>query len=237
MRLAWGLATLLFIVLLPVTLITGNERWIVNNLSFYQWGYERHFSYQTTGLSKNELDRATQEMITYFNSDQDYPDIKVQAGGRTFQLFDERDQLHLKDVKDLIQLTFFIQAVSLAYVILFSVAAVLARRNRRPLANLAKPWLWGGVFTVCLLVAVGLALMLDFESIFLQFHLMSFSNDLWVLDPATSYLIRMVPEGFFMDLALLVAGLALVEGLALAVLAGAVLAWQKRDARSLVGAR
>ncbi|MDD2471668.1 MAG: DUF1461 domain-containing protein, partial [Dehalococcoidales bacterium] len=37
--------------------------------------------------------------------------------------------------------------------------------------------------------------------------LISFSNDLWLLDPAKDYLIMMFPQGFWADAALLVAAL------------------------------
>lgn len=227
MRLAWGLATLLFLLALPVALLTSNARWLANDVSFYQRGYERHSSYQSTGIAKDELDRATGEMIAYFNSSADFPNIQVRAAGRTFPLFNERDSLHLRDVRDLIQLTYRVQEISFAYVILFSIASLL-RSDGRHLARLSWPWVLGGVFTVCLLVVIGLAMFMDFDRLFLQFHLISFSNEFWMLNPADSYLIRMVPEGFFLDLALWVAGLALGQALALTAVAGGLFTWEKR---------
>lgn len=227
MRLVWALGTLFFLIALPVTLLTGNVRWLANDLSFYQRGYERQSSYQSTGIPKEELDQATREMIAYFNSGGDFSNIQVRAAGRTFPLFNERDVVHLRDVRDLIQLTYRIQEVSLAYVLLFS-AALVFRRSGRPMARLAWPWMLGGVFTTSLLLAVGLAMLLDFDRLFLLFHLISFTNQFWVLDPATSYLIRMVPQGFFMELALWTAAVALAEAILLAIVAGGILAWQKR---------
>ena len=105
-----------------MALLTGNVRWLANDLSFYQRGYERQSSYQSTGIPKEELDRATREMISYFNSGGDFSSIQVRVGGRTFPLFNERDVVHLRDVRDLIQLTYRIQEVSLAYIVLFSAA-------------------------------------------------------------------------------------------------------------------
>ena len=47
-----------------------------------------------------------------------------------------------------------------------------------------------------------------------MFHHIFFTNDLWILDPATDMLINIVPEGFFMDtaarIALLFGSLSLV---------------------------
>ena len=43
--------------------------------------------------------------------------------------------------------------------------------------------------------------MTDFHRYFMIFHEMFFTNDLWLLDPDTDLLIRMLPEGFFLDMA------------------------------------
>lgn len=231
MKLAWGLATLVFLLALPVALLATDARLLANDLSFYQQGYAKYGSYQATGLPKDELDRATGELIVYFNSSQDLPSIEVSSGSKTFPLFDQRDSLHLRDVRDLIRLTYLFQEISLAYVLLFSVAFLFLRKVR-PLAGLAGAWMWGGVFSAVFLLAIGVAMLFDFDRLFLQFHLVSFSNDLWVLDPATSNLIRMVPEGFFFDLAIWAAGLALAESVGLAIIGGATLAWQQRGGAS-----
>ncbi len=227
MKLAWGLATLLFLIALPVTLLSGNARWLANNQSFYEQGYAKYDSYRATGLPKAELDRATGELISYFNSSQDLPDITVTSGGKAFTLFDERDSVHLRDVRDLIKLDYLAQAVSLAYLAAFSLAFWF-RRTERPLTGLSRIWLTGGIFSGAVILAIGIAMLFDFDRLFLQFHLVSFSNDFWVLDPATSYLIRMTPAGFFLDLALWAAGLALAESVAVALAGLAALAWQKR---------
>jgi integral membrane protein (TIGR01906 family) len=46
--------------------------------------------------------------------------------------------------------------------------------------------------------------LIDFDGLFLLFHYISFSNNLWILDPSKDYLIMMFPEGFFNDAAILI---------------------------------
>jgi integral membrane protein (TIGR01906 family) len=227
MGLAWRAATILFLFSLPLALLTTNLRLVVNNLAFYQWGFERHRSYQNTGLAKEELDRAAQGLIEYFNYQRPAASIRVSREGESLPLFNQREVLHLRDVRDLLQLTYRLQESSMAYVVLFTLSGLLWR-GRKALARLARAWLQGAIFTVSLLLVMGLALLLDFDRLFLQFHLVSFSNDFWMLNPASSYLIRMVPQGFFFDLVMLVAGLTLLEGVILAALAGTLLVRQRR---------
>jgi len=49
------------------------------------------------------------------------------------------------------------------------------------------------------MLALGLGTMAGFDRLFLQFHVISFSNELWVLDPARDYLIMLFPQGFWYD--------------------------------------
>ena len=74
----------------------------------------------------------------------------------------------------------------------------------------------GAAVTIIFLGSVMLWAMIDFNSIFYFFHIMSFSNDLWLLDPATDYLIMMFPEGFFFDSAILMVA---------TIIAAAIVVW------------
>jgi integral membrane protein (TIGR01906 family) len=62
----------------------------------------------------------------------------------------------------------------------------------------------GAAVTIGILGSVMLWALIDFNSIFYIFHILSFSNDLWLLDPATDYLIMMFPSGFFFDGAIVI---------------------------------
>ena len=66
----------------------------------------------------------------------------------------------------------------------------------------------------------------DFEAFFTRFHLLSFANDFWLLDPATDYLIMLFPGGFWQDAMIFVDSIIL--SLTIAVM---VVGWRnlKRD--------
>ena len=74
----------------------------------------------------------------------------------------------------------------------------------------------GGAVTLGLVVLVGLGALAGFERLFPAFHQVSFSNDLWQLNPRTDYLIAMFPEGFFFDSTILIALLVIVQSTVLA---------------------
>ena len=66
------------------------------------------------------------------------------------------------------------------------------------------------------MLALGLSALFGFDQLFYQFHLLSFSNEFWQLDPAKDYLIMLFPGGFWYDAALFCAlatvGLAVILG-------------------------
>ena len=62
---------------------------------------------------------------------------------------------------------------------------------------------------------IGIASLTGFEDVFYAFHVVSFSNDLWQLDPNRDYLIAMFPENFFYDATMWVAGLPVAQSVLL----------------------
>ena len=56
-----------------------------------------------------------------------------------------------------------------------------------------------GLFSIFLVVGILGIFLVFFDYFFILFHKISFSNDLWILNPKTDYLIMMFPENFFRD--------------------------------------
>ena len=72
------------------------------------------------------------------------------------------------------------------------------------------------------MLLAGVGSLVGFDRLFLAFHLISFANDLWQLDPTRDYLLAMFPEAFFFDATMLIALAASVQALLLVAIAVAV---------------
>ena len=92
----------LFILCLPILLLSTSLGWAVNSLRLYQYGFDKYNVGQTTGLVEPELEKVAKGIISYFNSDEEYIDLTVVKDGKPFVLFHQREVAHLKDVKWLI---------------------------------------------------------------------------------------------------------------------------------------
>jgi integral membrane protein (TIGR01906 family) len=205
----------LFILCLPILLLTASIGWGVNSLWLYKHGFEKYHVSQTTGLAEVELARAAKGLINYFNSDEEYISLTVEKAGEPFELFNQREVIHLRDVKGLIRLDYRLLLGTLIYVLAYAGVSLLWRR-RRYWRQLAWGTVGGSGLTLALMLVMGVGVLLNFDQLFLQFHFISFANELWLLDPARDYLIMLFPRGFWYDAAILcagiTAGLAIIGG-------------------------
>lgn len=203
----------IFVLSLPVLLITASLAGAVNNSWLYQYGFSKYQVSRTTGLAPSELDKAAHGLIRYFNSDEEYVSLTVLKEAQPIALFNPREISHLKDVKELIRLDYQVLLGALFFMLTYTVASLVRPRKRH---SLAQSLLWGSGFTLALMLLAGLGTLLNFDQLFLQFHLISFTNELWQLDPAKDYLIMLFPQGFWYDAtlfcALSTAALALITG-------------------------
>ena len=188
----------LFIFCLPVLLLTASIACATNSLWLYHHGFDKYAVSQRTGLDEEELDRAAKGLMVYFNSGEEFINLTVIKDGQPFELFNQREISHLRDVKGLIWLDYWVLLGTLIYILTYSSVILLYKRTGY-WQQLRRSTVWGSGLTIALMLALGLGTLLGFDQLFYQFHLFSFANDLWQLDPRTDYLIMLFPQGFFYD--------------------------------------
>lgn len=217
MKALTAITSILFVICIPMLLLTTDLRFAANDIRLYEYGFNKYEVSATTGLDNEELRSVADQMITYFNSDEEFLDM---------DLFNQREVTHLKDVKGLIQLAYRLQLASLAYIVVYILINFALRRGAF-WRDLARHLIWGSGATVALLAVLGLWAVIDFDSLFLLFHLVSFGNQLWQLSPGDNLLL-LFPQGFFNDAALFVGAAAIAEALIIGGVAWGLLALRRR---------
>jgi integral membrane protein (TIGR01906 family) len=205
-----------FMLCLPFLLFTASLAWAINSLWLYNYGFEKYGISQVTGLTDSELEKTAAGLVSYFNSDEEYINLTVIKDGEPFELFNYRETIHLKDVKGLIWLDYWVLLGTLVYVLAYALVYLFWRRPKY-WRHLAWGVVGGSAITLGLMLALGLGSLFDFNWIFWQFHVISFtSNDFWLLDPTKDYLKMLFPDGYFYDVVLFcalgVAGAAVILG-------------------------
>ncbi len=221
-------AITLFVIAVPIFLITSNVRWVISTPWLYSYGFDKYDIPAYTGIERGELLSAAGQIRDYFSNGEEFLTIRVFVRGILIEnLYNSREILHMKDVKSLVKGVYRIQELTGLYLLAFVVVGLYLRR-RQFLPSLARYVGMGGGVTLGLVVFVGLVSLVGFDRLFLAFHLVSFSNDLWQLDPRTDFLIAMFPEDFFFDATMWIAGSTIIEALLLAVVPFALLRWWPR---------
>jgi integral membrane protein (TIGR01906 family) len=121
--------------------------------------------------------------------------LKGERGALSEALFTGRERLHMADVAAL-----FAGGRRIALGALAGAGALLAFAGWRGGCRAVGQGVLAGIGGFLgLLVMIGLWALVDFGSWFTAMHQIVFTNDLWLLDPAESMLIQMLPIEFFMN--------------------------------------
>ncbi len=219
--LARRLLTLLLVLAVPLFLIATNVRLMINEPRLYTVEFERQRIAEATGLTPGQLEEAARQIRSYFNSREEFLDLRVETNGVESSLYNPREVLHMRDVKGLVQGVYRVQLGAGAFAGLAIAVAVLRWRGRG--WRWVVRWVWGGaLLTLGLVLGTALVALLAWRPLFLLFHKLSFANDLWQLDPRYDYLLMMFPSPFFLEATLLIAVATVGEALLLGALAWAV---------------
>jgi integral membrane protein (TIGR01906 family) len=220
-----GIAVAVITIAIPIALVTSAVRWTALDTGFYLQEFAKHRVGYVTGLSVEQLQSVADAFAHYFQSPPGAMDVVVDLPSGRQPLLNAREIHHMEDVQLLMHRVFqlwvgagVVLAVALAVIVVLQPAS-------------AAPWALtglalGGLVAVISIAAIGLASAIDFNGLFLRFHLVSFTNDLWLLDPRRDRLIQLFPIGFFFDSAMRIALATVLSGAVIA--AGSLMVLRSR---------
>jgi integral membrane protein (TIGR01906 family) len=200
LRFITSLAFVLLVLCIPILIISITVRVYSHSADLYKAGFDKYNISQRTGISNVQLGEVAKQMVEYFGGKSSTPQLMVTKHGEQSPLYNEKELVHLEDVRYIVQIFTALQVASILLFMVLAVYIYFRSGLRRMLGGIQI----GSVITAILTGILIVWSLIDFNSLFLLFHYISFSNDLWILDPSKDYLIMMFTEGFFNDAALLI---------------------------------
>jgi integral membrane protein (TIGR01906 family) len=185
---------LIVIILMPAVMLLTSLEIVVKSDSFFLEQYDINNVENATGMEIDELMRVTDEIQDFLFGKREDFNIKGTIDGVEQEIFNEREIIHMDDVGVLFDKGILFRNVA-AMVLLFIGIYGISKRKW-----LYKSLILSAATYFVVLIALGGLLYLDFNRYFNLFHEIFFSNDYWILDPADSVLINMVPINFFMSI-------------------------------------
>lgn len=164
---------------------------------FYDREYAKLGVAEYIGISDDELQTVTTHLLDYIKDKHDDLTINATIKGEVREVFNEKEKLHMVDVKNL-----YLNVMTVRNVLLIAVVLILAYSLYKGFFAMHIKQSYGQAFAIAfgVVLALGLYAITDFENFWLSFHYIFFTNDLFFLDPTKDILIMMVPEQFFFDL-------------------------------------
>ena len=218
-------ATLLSVVValaVPAVLL-GNGLWLLTNDWYVHAEYARPgFPDDRYGFSKEERTRLALvglDSIHPFNRDgvRVLREAALPGGGAAFN---EREIVHMSDVRGLVARVLLAHAIALVAIIAVWVVARLRRLD----GVMSRGLFAGGVLTLVIAAALGVMMLVAFDWFFVQFHEALFTGDTWQF-PSSDTLIRLYPDVFWSDFGGILAGLTVLQA---AALSGGLWWWKRR---------
>ena len=171
-------------------------QWRVTGTEYFRREYEKYQVTQAVHMEMDDLLLVTEHMMAYlFGREESLQVHTVIDGKENVPFFNEKEIRHMKDVKNL-----FDGGRVLRRFCIFMAAAMiflcLWQKQGRLLLSALRTGIAVGLLGSGALVGL---LLTNFTKYFIQFHLIFFDNDDWLLDFRTDRLINIVPEGFFSD--------------------------------------
>lgn len=171
----------LFLLLWSVEINTFNE-------DYYEKSFKKNKVESITEKSLSELMEVADDLLDYLRDEADESILEAN--------FNEREILHMIDVKVLFKYGYILKDISLL-VSLVLIGYFLIRKKAEALGRTIfyGIFIWWGLIILLFILSLS-----DFNKYFTYFHLIFFNNDLWILNPRTDLLIQMLPLDFFMNI-------------------------------------
>jgi integral membrane protein (TIGR01906 family) len=196
-QLKWVTAILGSMACIVVLFLSSFQYVLYSDISFYEKEYSKYEVLDDVKMKMEDVLYVTQEMMDYLIDKRADLVIETTVDGQTREFFNDREKIHMQDVKGLFMSGLMIRRISFVIMLVALGVLVLLKANLKRIIPRAFQ-----IATVLVgVIAGGSAYYIskNFNAVFVKFHLLFFDNDYWILNPETDLMINILPEGFFYD--------------------------------------
>ena len=203
--------SILYGIAIAILIITFSIGLPIYFRQFYYWHIDGLDMVEKTGYDYQTIKDAYDEVLDYLT----LPGMEFGTGELAFS---EEGAAHFADCKVLFDLNgqaFLLSVWFLAAIIILRKKGLVA--IHRPLGF--GVGFWAGIGTLGFFGVVALLASLDFDTAFVVFHSIFFpGKDNWLFNPYTDQIIRVMPQQFFMNCAILIVSSIIILCVAMIVI-------------------
>ncbi len=200
------IARVLVIGLMPFFLLITNTN-IVFQHWFVNWQYSQANFPPAPTIRPDERQAVGLAALDFVRGGLPLSDfVALKVNGQT--AFNPREVSHMIDVRNVLAGAFVAQIIM---GILILASLIVVRRDA------GRTLMWSGLFTIAMVILLGIFAATSFDLFFTLFHRMFFTGDTWLFND-TDTLIQLYPEELWYNGSLLIVGLTVLEAILLGTL-------------------
>jgi integral membrane protein (TIGR01906 family) len=196
-KISWAIGILGSITFIVALFLTSFQFVLYSDIGFYEEEYSKYEVLDDVKMEMKDVLYVTEEMMDYLIDNREDLVVNTIVDGKEREFFNEREKIHMADVKKLFMAGLMVRRVAFIITILSLLLLIYVKADMRRILPRA--------FQLAILIfgvitgASAFYISKNFSTLFIQFHLLFFDNDYWILDPKTDLMINILPEGFFYD--------------------------------------
>ena len=149
--------------------------------------------HEKLGMSEEDLGKVAQSMVYFTKGESDTLQVRVTMWGTERDFYNEKEILHIEDVRDLVRsVRIFVAGCGVVCIL-----GTIILACRKELLKLAYAYLNSLVIVAAAAAAIGLFAVEDMQAVINGFHYLFFDNDLWLMDGRKDMVVWLFTEEMY----------------------------------------
>jgi integral membrane protein (TIGR01906 family) len=196
-RMSWGIGIIGSITFILVLFLTSFKFVLYSDIHFYEKEYAKYNVLDDVKMEMKDVLYVTREMMDYLIDKRDDLVVNTIVDGKEREFFNDREKIHMNDVKNLFLAGLMVRRVAFIITAVCLLLLIYLKADLKRI--LPRAFLLAVAVIGIMAGAAAFYISQNFSEVFIQFHLLFFNNDYWILDPTTDLMINILPENFFFD--------------------------------------
>ena len=171
----------------------------VTNEALMTQGFLQHAQTAHLGVVASRYGDYAHGLCQYLDGKTDVTRITDPETGETVPAFSDRENAHLSDVRGIVRFLKAARYVGGGAAIAALALLYFLQKTERPrmLMDAVRGFSHSALFLLLSASALAVWGIVNFDGLFVTFHKVVFTNDLWLLNPNTDVLLALMPLPFF----------------------------------------
>ena len=172
----------------------------VTNAAMMKQGFLQFSQTEHLSVSASRYGDYAVALVNYLDGKSDLPRVPAYDGqGGVKEAFSEKENAHLADVRGIVNFLKIIRWAGGGLTLLLLLALYIKHKADPAafFAEVARSFALSALFLLLFASALAVWGIVNFDGLFVTFHKVAFTNDLWLLNPNADLLLALMPLPFF----------------------------------------